>query len=244
MIKTKNKRHLIGVFFGLGLLTALVPCSWAVIVSPIQLDLSVKNPIGSFTVTNDSAVTTTYQASSLTWTQVDGQDVQIITNDILVTPPIISIKPKSSQVFRVALFKSSSHLEEKAYRVVLEDISVDVIEKTETGLNFRFNHNLPLFFEPSSIVDSVSWSLCESHIDGKSCLLMENKGNRRIKVVKFTALSASAEESNSLSKTLLAGSSNQWIFSTKQGAENTTSIKLITGKGPVTLNLKDLPMSR
>ncbi len=243
----KNKKvlhNLINAAFGLSLFTTLISSSEAVIVSPVQLDLSVKNPIASFTVTNDSALTVTYQSSFSSWAQVDGQDVHIETNDLVVTPPIVSIKPKSAQVFRVALLKTSTHLVEQSYRIVLDDISTDVAEKSETGLSFRFNHNLPLFFAPLNSNNSVFWSLCESHVAGKSCLLMENKGNRHAKIVKFSAVSASSEEPNSLSKTVLAGSSNQWLFSTVQGAENTSSIKLITDKGPITLNLKDLPSTK
>jgi fimbrial chaperone protein len=238
------KRNIFAALFGLGVFITLVPYSEAVIISPVQLDLSVKNPIASFTVTNDSALTVTYQSSALSWTQVDGKDVQIETNDLVITPPIVSIKPKSAQVFRVALFKANPHLVEQSYRIVLDDISTDVTEKSDSGLSFRFNHNLPLFYAPLTSVDSVVWSLCESHVAGKSCLLMENKGNRHAKIVKFSAVSASSEEPNSLSKTVLAGSSNQWLFSTVQGAENTSSIKLITDKGPITINLQDLPSTK
>ncbi|MFT6896348.1 MAG: hypothetical protein ACJA13_000749 [Paraglaciecola sp.] len=62
-------------------------------------------------------------------------------------------------------------------------------------------------------------------------------------MIKFSAVSATAEEPNNQAKTVLAGSSGKWLFSTMQGAEETTSIKLITGKGPLTLLLNDLPSS-
>lgn len=65
-----------------------------------------------------------------------------------------------------------------------------------------------------------------------------------MKVIQFTAVSESAEEPGNFSKTLLAGSSSQWLFSKVLGAENTNSIKLITDKGPITLSLKDLPRSK
>jgi fimbrial chaperone protein len=244
MLNRKIKCNLIAVIIGLGVITLWVPLSYAVIISPVQLDLSKKNPVGSFTVTNDSAATITYQAGALTWAQVEGEDIQLATNDLIVTPPIVTIKPKSAQVFRVALFKPAIHSVEHSYRIMLDDISADVAEKTETGISFRFNHNLPVFYAPATNIDSVIWSRCESKIAGKSCVLMENKGNRHAKVVKFTAISASAEEPNTKSKTLLAGSTTQWLFSSMLGSENTTGIKLITDKGPLSLSLKDLPRSR
>ena len=244
MIRRRIKCIIINLVFGLSLFTLWMPLSHSVVISPVQLDLSRKSPVAGFTVTNDSAVTLTYQADVLSWTQIDGQDIQVATNDLIVTPPIVSIQPKGSQIFRIAFFKKSSHELEQSYRIVLDDISADVTEKSDTGLNFRFNHNLPVFYAPLTSIDSVIWSVCESQIAGKSCLQMENKGNRHSKIVKFTAFSASAEETSSLSKTLLAGSSSQWIYTTKLGSENTTGIKLITDKGPLTIILKDLPKSK
>lgn len=244
MVHRRINCNLITLVFGLGLFALWVPLSHSVVISPVQLNLDKKNPVAGFTVTNDAAVTLTYQSSVLSWTQIDGQDIQVATNDLIVTPPIVSIKPKSSQIFRVALFKQSAHEVEQSYRVILDDISADVTEKSDTGLSFRFNHNLPVFYAPTITIDSVIWSVCKSKVAGKSCLQMENKGNRHAKVIKFTAFSASAEETSSLSKTLLAGSSSQWLYSTILGSENTTGIKLITDKGPLTINLKVLPRSK
>lgn len=133
MANRRIKGSFISLAFGLGLFVLLVPLSHAVIISPVQLDLSIKNPIASFTVTNDSAVTLTYQSSALSWVQIDGQDIQVASDDLIVTPPIISIIPKRSQVFRVALFKPSPQVVEQSYRIIMEDISADVNVATETG---------------------------------------------------------------------------------------------------------------
>ena len=244
MHRLQIRNILIFVIFGFALSVALIPYANAVVVSPVQIDLSLKAPVGSFTVTNDSDVVLTYQSTALTWAQIDGQDVQVETQDLIVTPPIVSIKPKSAQVFRVALFKPSKSLIEQSYRIILEDISTDVSQKAENGLSFRFNHNLPIFYAPLRITDLMIYSICESPAAGKSCVLIENKGNRHAKIIQFTAASANLEEASTISKTILAGSSSQWIFSTMQGSENTSNIKLITNKGPLNLNLKDLPRSK
>lgn len=244
MTQRQIKGNLITLAFGLGLMTLWVPLSHSVVISPVQLDLSKKNPVGSFTVTNDSKATLTYQASALSWAQLDGKDIEVATNDLIVSPPIVSIKPKDSQIFRVALLKPNTKLVEQSYRVMLDDISADVVEKIETGLSFRFNHNLPVFYAPASNIDSVIWSVCESKVLGKSCLQVENKGNRHTKIIKFTAASTSAEETHNLSKTLLAGTTIQWLYTTILGYENTSFIKLITDKGPLTLSLKDLTRSK
>jgi fimbrial chaperone protein len=244
MLRLQIRNILIFVVFGFGLFVTLLPFANAVIISPVQIDLSLKTPVGSFTVTNDSDVLLTYQSTTLSWEQKDGQDVQAETQDLIVTPPIVSIKPKSVQVFRVALFNPNTSLTEQSYRIILEDISTEVTEKADNGLRFRFNHNLPVFYAPLRITDSLAYSICESPATGKGCVLIENTGNRHAKIIQLTAASANLEEPSAISKTILAGSSNQWLFSSMLGAELTTSIKLVTNKGHLNLNLKDLPRSK
>jgi fimbrial chaperone protein len=233
----------IAILLGVGLLLTLLPWALAVTISPIHLNLSVREPVISFKVTNNSAKAITYQINTLSWRQVDGKDTYNETSDLIVSPPIVSIEPNSTQTFRVGLLKESSHIIEEAYRVVLEDITLYLPDNSNNGLRFIFNHNLPLFYAPVKRVDSVIWSTCGSPAKGKSCLLFENKGNRHVKLANFIAVSSTNEEPLHKAKTVLAGSTGKWIYPTMQGTESTTSIKLNTGKGPLVLVLADLPIS-
>lgn len=230
---------LIRVAIGLSFLASLDSAT-ALIISPIQLDISIKNPITSFKVTNDSSVAIVYQASALSWIQIGGQDTQVDTADLVITPPIVTIQPKTSQVFRVAMINPVPNLTELAYRVVLEDISEDMIKNSETGINFRFNHSLPLFYTLKIPVVSLVWSICKSVLVGKSCLRLDNKGNSFFKITKFSALSKSKDETVGGVKTILAGSSHEWIYSSMQGTEPTEGFRITSTKEPVNINLKDI----
>ncbi|MFT5313858.1 MAG: fimbrial chaperone protein [Paraglaciecola sp.] len=223
---------------------ALVPRAQAVMLSSVHLDMSVKKPIVSLTLTNDSAEVVTYQINTLTWDQVDGQNIYNETSDLMVTPPIVSIAANSSQVFRVGLFKPGPHLVELSYRVVLENITSETVAKKGTGLSFVFSHNLPLFYAPLMPVDSVLWSRCVSQVVGESCLRMENKGNRHTKMRNFNAVSPTEQKLYNNGSTVLAGSSAQWQFATMLGDENTTLIEVNTDKGPIRLILDDLPLAK
>lgn len=239
MRKDAIRLCLIRVAIGLSLLASINSAS-AVIISPIQLDISVRKPITSFKVTNDSTVAIVYQASALSWIQIGGQDTQVDTDDLVITPPIVTIQPKTSQVFRVAMLNPVPNLTELAYRVVLEDISEDIFKNSETGINFRFNHSLPLFYTSKIPVVSLVWSICKSVLIGKSCLRLENKGNSFFKITKFSALSKSKDETVGGVKTILAGNSHEWIYSSMQGTEPTEGFRINSTKEPVNINLKDI----
>lgn len=237
------KGKFIAELLGIGLLLILVPHSQAVTISPVHLYLSVKEPIISFTVTNDSVERITYQINTLSWRQVGGEDTYDETKQLIVSPPIVSIEPNSSQTFRVGLLEESTHLVEQAYRVVLDDITAYLPGNSKNSLRFIFNYNLPLFYAPVNRVDSAVWSKCESTVKGKNCLLFENTGNRHVKLANFIAVSATKEERLSKSKTVLAGSTGKWLYPTMQGTENTISITLSSGNVPIVLVLADLPYS-
>ena len=241
MLSNKIQSKFTTVFFVVGLLfTILLPCTQAITISPVHLSMSVKKPIISLTVTNDSARIMTFQTKTVIWSQVNGDNVYSDTNDLMITPPIVSIQANSSQVFRLALFRNSPHLVELSYRVILEDITAELASE-ENGLSFKFNHSLPLMYAPITPLDSVLWTRCDSNVVGKSCLRMDNQGNRHAKLVRFNAVSTTAQVPYEGAKTVLAGSSAQWFYTTMIDAENTTHLEVTTSRGPVTLIIEDLP---
>jgi P pilus assembly chaperone PapD len=230
----------ITALFAVGLIfSILVACAQAITISPVHLSMSVKKPIISLTVTNDSARIMTFQTKTVIWSQVNGDNVYSDTNDFMITPPIVSIQANSSQVFRLALFRNSPHLVELSYRVILEDITAELASE-ENGLSFKFNHSLPLMYAPITPLDSVLWTRCESNVVGKSCLRMDNQGNRHTKLVRFNAVSTTAQVPYEGAKTVLAGSSAQWFYTTMIDAENTTHLEVTTNNGIETLIIEDL----
>jgi hypothetical protein len=95
-------------------------------------------------------------------------------------------------------------------------------------------------YAPITPLDSVLWTRCDSNVVGKSCLRMDNQGNRHAKLVRFNAVSTTAQVPYEGAKTVLAGSSAQWFYTTMIDAENTTHLEVTTSRGPVTLIIEDL----
>ncbi len=105
-------------------LGSLVSCAaLAVIISPIKVELSQAHSVVTITVTNDADAPLTLQHQVLAWTQVNGEDVLEASNDLLVAPAIAQIAPRGTQVFRVTQRHPSAAAAERAYRLVLDDIS-------------------------------------------------------------------------------------------------------------------------
>ena len=240
MIARHIELPLLKVVVGFAALATLISAS-AVIISPVELNISSKNPVTSFKVTNDSSAAITYQSNVLLWEQIGGLEKQGETKDLVITPPIVTVQPKATQIFRVAMLRVIPHSREQAYRVLIEDISDEKIANSEQGVSFKFNHDLPLFYTPLNIVSSLTWSSCVSSVVGKGCLRLENKGNSRLKIIKISALSKNNGEVIGSVKTILSGGSYDWSYASMQSSEAIEGFRIITSKEPINISLKDFP---
>src|SRR5688500_3643389 len=64
----------------------------------------------------------TLQISLSKWTQVDGNNILSITNDIIASPPILKLAPKQTQIIRLGLRKPITTQTELAYRLVITQL--------------------------------------------------------------------------------------------------------------------------
>jgi fimbrial chaperone protein len=91
-------------------------------VSTVRIDLSDRQPAATVTVTNDGAQKSLVQIRVLSWTQEDGKDVQDVTNQLIVTPPIADIDPAGRQMIRVGFIGKRGASAEGAFRLMIEEV--------------------------------------------------------------------------------------------------------------------------
>lgn len=183
------------------------------VISPTELVISESRAVASFTVTNDTAEAITYQAQGRSWNQVNGENVEENSNDVIVTPPIVTIAADKKQVFRVGLSKKIESTPELAYRVYLEDVSEITKVKTsnDSGISFRFNHNLPLFINMNKYTAALSLTKCSGFDQIINCIKVKNNGNAHFKVIKVTVTDKDQNTTELAIGSRTAVLSNSWI---------------------------------
>ena len=219
---------------GLALLTLAFMSSpaIAVTISPILVELTPQKKVASIRVLNDSDESMTFQAETLSWQQTGGEDRYAQTQDLLVAPPIAQIAPGASQIFRVTLRKSAPLDAERAYRLVLEDITTQTSGLQGT-VKLRFRHNLPLFATPSqSPVVNSTWRPCIAPAD-KACIELENKGNRHVRLSGVAIEGPGWRKDIPGGSTVLAGASRQWMFDLKAGQLAASRVIVTSGVGEI-----------
>jgi len=171
------------------LLVTISPAYAAYEVDKVRLFLSLSKPVDTLKVSNpggkDKPVS--LQTRLMRWTQKNGQDVYEPSNDLIVSPPMMRIPPKRTQLLRVGWRAPTPIQTEKAYRLYMQDIS-PFTPLSETGVRVKIKLGVPIFILPAAPIYRLNWKV--DSLSGKTLKMTANNvGNTHVQVA-FATLTA------------------------------------------------------
>ena len=101
------------------------PASYAGVfsVTPVRLYMTQRDRAIAVTLTNEGDAPIVLQADINTWSQKpDGIDELVLTEDLILAPPIIKLAPKARQVVRLALLKPADASRQLTYRLIIREV--------------------------------------------------------------------------------------------------------------------------
>lgn len=125
-------------------------------VDKVKVFLSANQFIDTLKLTNNSAKPVDIQSQVMSWTQPDGKEVYAPTTDIIVSPPIMKIIPKHTQLMRVGWRAPTALQTEKAYRLFLEEITPNTVLE-QNAVRIKLRMGLPVFIAPANPVYQLSY---------------------------------------------------------------------------------------
>lgn len=183
----------------------------AFFVSPIRVELSADRPTAAMSVQNDSDETLVIQAQPIAWSQSDGQEIYDQTGDLIVTPAIFSVAPRSNQVVRVGLRRPVTSASEISYRLSLQEVAQPQVQAT--GVQMLLNIVLPVFVTPASAAAAhLTWEAMRS-ADNSLTVRTRNDGNAHIQIYSYKLLDSASElplATQSTPAYVLPGQNRQW----------------------------------
>ncbi len=225
-------RLLAGLMFGL---TSGMGPAQALGISPVLVELSPAQRVGSVTLTNDSDRALNFQAETRSWTQPEGSDQYEESTDLLVVPPIAEIAPGASQIFRVTLRRPPVGPREQAYRLILEDVSQEVA-KQGSSVSLRYRYDLPVFVTTSNKARArLSLDPCVKPTTG--CVRVNNAGERYAVVKKLGIEGKGWQRELQVGARVLAGAWRQWTFDLPTKADGPVRVKADTSVGEIAAEL-------
>ncbi|UUZ65090.1 fimbria/pilus periplasmic chaperone [Polaromonas sp. P1-6] len=108
----------------LGLLAPWAAASAGVFsVTPVRLYMTPRDRAIAVTLTNEADTDVVLQADINTWSQKpDGTDELVLTEDLILAPPIIKLAPKARQVVRLALLRPADASRQLTYRMIIREV--------------------------------------------------------------------------------------------------------------------------
>lgn len=195
-------------------------------VNPVVLEVPAGGHNAVFTIRNSESAPVSVRIRLFRWTQRDGEDVYEPTENLIASPPILTIPGEGSQLVRVGPRAAALS---GAYRVILEEILPPPVEAGQVRIALRLN--LPLYIMPPKGAKALlRWSGWRD-AGGKIVLQAQNDGARYQSVVAIDTV-ATANTAVPLSATfgvVLPGGTRRWSV----GAHPELS-----GNGPFELSVR------
>lgn len=164
-------------------------------VYPVTLTLrSTQNADGIWLI-NEGSQEINAQVRVYRWTQDNFRDELSPSHGLVISPPMLALRPGERQLIRVIRTKPSSGEKEEAYRLSINELPPAVMEKN--SLQFVLHYSLPVFVQPATtnpLSTKLRWSVSRignsvfldvynqgySHAQLSSATLVTSRGVRRV----------------------------------------------------------------
>lgn len=122
-------------------------------VVPVRIYMNPNDRAVAVTITNEGDTEVALQADLYTWTQKpDGTDDLVLTEDLLVSPPILRLAPGARQVVRLARLSPADPARQLTYRMIVREIPEITMPRAEKGILVQLPVSLamsmPVFITP------------------------------------------------------------------------------------------------
>lgn len=161
-------------------------------VRPVKLYFNARTKIVSFKVISGDPKNLTLQIQAVTWNQDDrGKAIYGKTNDLLVFPKLLKLKPNAERVVRVAIRGKKDPRREHAYRIFVEELAVKGRVETNT-ISVTLRLGMPVFVQPARVQEK--WSVEDLSLEnGRASVAVRNEGNQHMILAAIDVKGVDAE---------------------------------------------------
>jgi fimbrial chaperone protein len=130
-------------------------------VSPVRIYMSPGDKAVAVTVVNEGDSDIVLQADIFSWTQdANAEDALVLSDDMILSPPILKLAPQSRQVVRLALLRAPDPQRQLTYRLILREIP-EALGPPPPGVSVpvALALSMPVFITPPAAKRDLSCSV-------------------------------------------------------------------------------------
>jgi len=215
----KSKWYLWQCAFECLLVTTLFPLeatASGLQVSPVSLTLQATQNADGIWLSNAGEKEVNAQVRVYRWSQSNFSDIMSPSQGLVISPPILAVKPGERQLIRVIRTRPASGEVEDAYRLSINELPL--VSRGHNKLQFVVHYSLPVFIQPDvpePISTKLRWTV--SRIGKGIFVDVYNQGNSHAQLSAATLIDSSGLRlviSPGLLGYVLPGSTMRWILPT------------------------------
>lgn len=199
----------------LALAAALAPAQAANLqISPVMINFRGPQGAAGITLQNLGEAAVYGQVRVYLWEQRDGDDVLTPTQEVVASPPLVQIAPKSSQTIRLVRRQAPAAGQggELSYRVLIDEVP-RAEDESGSGVDIRLRYSVPVFMLPADARSAplLAWRFYRK--DGGWMMQVRNSGQLHAQIGATSVSNAAGKEyviSNGLMGYALAGRQREW----------------------------------
>lgn len=157
-------------------------------VDPVNIRFSPEQNIQAIEITNEDESAIALQFDIKNWQQdINGNDMYSNTNDLLVTPSLVTIPSGHTQLVRISLHKKVTTTTEKCYRLIIREIlpADNASISKQRNLKISLQMILPIFTNTKSVSHPIyNWSFDKTS-DNKTMIKVTNRGSNHFLVTEL-----------------------------------------------------------
>lgn len=200
------------------LAASAVQAASSILIWPINPTLSAEQATQPLWLENQANVPVTLQIRILRWQQLNQRNDYQPQDDVLPSPPVVTIAPGGRQLVRLTLAGNAPDSSEHAYRILVDEIPDARQQGREaqgSRVNFRMRYSVPLFVtsdEPAQkerqIARTLRWEIITD--DGQRYLQVQNPGRTHARLARVRIGNKTLAEG--LLGYVLAGTAYRWAL--------------------------------
>ena len=163
-------------------------------VTPVRIYMNPADRAVAVTITNDSDKDLVMQADLFVWKQkAGGEDDLTLTDDLLLSPPIIKLGPKARQVVRLARLHPLVQPQQQTYRLVIREIPEAQPNTGNMQLQIAVAFSIPIFITPPNAKSQLDCKATRSAADSIN-VTCGNNGTAYAQIINMNVSDSNGEK--------------------------------------------------
>ena len=181
-------------------------------VAPVSVEVSAPGAAATITLRNEGTTALNAQIRVFRWVQLNGEEKLEATADVIASPPITKLVPKTDYTVRLVRVSKQPLSTGESYRLFVDELP-DPKARQNGVVTLVMRYSIPVFFEPAGYRNpQVSWSIRQQ--GGRAFVSATNSGDRRVRISRLRlqdAKGTTVSFGDGLTGYVLGHSTMQWV---------------------------------